>query len=158
MSRLFYELSTSLPLVLLVEPVADIRNRIAAAMKRTNVRLLAAESGQAALNIASRIEHPTLAVIELTLPDMQGIELARKLYRQRPLPIIMTGYPPDPLTVVIMLDQIAEDFVKKPFDERELVVRMLRLLPNKPGTGLARDASEDALLLRARDRSGVGYG
>ncbi|MFN8446690.1 MAG: response regulator [Caldilineaceae bacterium] len=131
MRNIYSEHTTNQPLILLVEPMADLRNRIATAMKRTSLRLLAAESGKSALNIASRIEMPTLAVIELVLPDMRGIELAQKLYRQKPLPIIMTGYQADPMTIMMILDQLGEDFVQKPFDERELVARILRLLPSR---------------------------
>lgn len=139
MRKPYSDSSANQPLILLVEPMADLRSRIAEAMKRTNVRLLAAESGKAALEIVHRVEWPTLAVIELTLPDMKGADLARTLYRHRPLPLIMTGYQVEPLTVTLLLDQLAEDFVHKPFDERELVVRMLRLLPRKSPHGVTQN-------------------
>lgn len=139
MRKPYSESSANQPLILLVEPMADLRSRIAEAMKRTNVRLLAAENGKAALEIVHRVEWPTLAIIELSLADMRGSDLARTLYRHRPLPIIMTGYQAEPLTVTLLLDQLAEDFIHKPFDERELIVRMLRLLPRKTPHGVVQE-------------------
>lgn len=140
MSRVFSARHAAQPLILFVEPMAHIRNRVAVAMKLTNMRLLAVENGKTALDIVQRVEMPTLAVIELALPDMKGVEVARRLYRYRPLPIIMTGYLPDPSAIVVMLDQIAEDFVQKPYDARELVARMLRLLPMNYRASLDTDA------------------
>ena len=62
---------------------------------------------------------------------MNGMELATQLYKRKALPIIMTAYHAEVETVVNLLDLVAEDFIKKPFAEREMVARVMRLLPKE---------------------------
>lgn len=116
-------------LLLLVEPNAGLRLKIRDSTKRTGLRLLEAEDGRAALNLARRTSKPSLAIIELSLPDMNGFHLAKVLYNRYSLPIIMTIATAEPNLAAMMLDQCAEDVMQKPYDTRELMARLLRLLP-----------------------------
>ena len=115
--------------ILLVEPSTPTCKRISVAFQSVNLRLLTAATGAEALDMVHGLIVPALAIIELALPDMDGGELARKLYQSRRIPIIMLAYHADPPTIADLLNIVAEDFILKPFDERELVVRAIRLLP-----------------------------
>ncbi|MFN8446688.1 MAG: response regulator [Caldilineaceae bacterium] len=116
-------------LLLHVEPSAAIRRKVSAAFHQVNLRLLTVATGVEAIDIIHGLTIPTLAIIEMNLPDMDGIELALHFSRNHHIPIILTAYHADPSTVAELLDHTAEDFVYKPFDERELVARARRLLP-----------------------------
>ena len=114
--------------ILLVDPSSTFRQKVSTAFQNTSFRLLAASTALNALKIVSSLEQPALAIVEIKLPDMNGLELARRLYKIKPLPIIMTTTSSDTLTTVSALTLVAEDVMRKPFDERELVARAIRLL------------------------------
>ena len=114
--------------ILLVDPSSTFRQKVSTAFQNTSFRLLAASTALNALKIVSSLEQPALAIVEIKLPDMNGLELARRLYKIKPLPIIITTTSSDTLTTVSALTLVAEDVMRKPFDERELVARAIRLL------------------------------
>ena len=122
-----YNLINHAPL-LIVEPNKDLRIKIAKAFQRSGLRLISVGSGEDALNVVRGFGVPALAVIELALPDMSGLELASRLKQARTIPIIMSGYNISPDTVASMLDLVAEDFVQKPYDEQELAALVYRIL------------------------------
>ena len=73
-----YNLINHAPL-LIVEPNKDLRIKIAKAFQRSGLRLISVGSGEDALNVVRGFGVPALAVIELALPDMSGLELASRL-------------------------------------------------------------------------------
>lgn len=128
MSKNFPYASIQNALVLFVEPSEEIRKAVAGAFQNTGLRLIAASNGRDTLALIRTFGLPALAIIEISLPDMSGFELAVRLKRQKDVPIIRTGNLANPNQTVSMLDLIAEDFIKKPTDEREIVARSLLLL------------------------------
>ena len=77
-----YNLINHSPL-LIVEPNKDLRIKIAKAFQRSGLRLISVGSGEDALNVVRGFGVPALAVIELALPDMSGLELASRLKQAR---------------------------------------------------------------------------
>ena len=127
-----YEFAASnFPQILIVEPIPSTRSKLSRAFQTLNVRINSIGSGAEALDVIKGMGLPDIAIVELFLPDMSGMDLATQIYKIKPIPIIMTAYQADPQTVVNMLDLVAEDFIRKPIEERELVARVIRLLPRR---------------------------
>ena len=122
-----YSLSTQDP-ILIVEPLTETRVRMARALQRSRLRTLAVSGGKDAVDLVRGLSIPALAIVELSLPDMSGIELATKLQKIKRFPIIFTASQAEPQAIADLLDLVAEDFVAKPIDERELVARVQRIL------------------------------
>ncbi len=73
-------------------------------------------------------EMPDLLILDVTLPDGDGFSLARELRTQSNIPIIMLTGKTDPIDKVVGLELGADDYVTKPFDNRELLARIRSVL------------------------------
>ncbi|MFN8446686.1 MAG: response regulator [Caldilineaceae bacterium] len=114
--------------VLIVEPAAESRIRIAKALQRSGMRVIAVGSGFDALDVAQGLGGPALAIVELSLPDMSGLELTTRLHKSRPCPVIIITSEANPKLAAELLNLVAEDVVSKPFDEREIAARAYRVM------------------------------
>lgn len=85
-------------------------------------------SGEAALRSIERQGLPHLAVVDIRMPGIDGLELCRRVHAYCDLPVILLTSVDDEPTVVNALDTVAEDYVLKPFRPAELVARARRLL------------------------------
>ena len=83
--------------------------------------------GTAAL-AAARAVPPDLVVLDLGLPGLDGLDVARELHRRRPVPIIMLTARSDEVDRVLGLELGADDYLVKPFSPRELVARVRAVL------------------------------
>ncbi len=89
--------------------------------------VMAAAPGDEALERA-RAVRPDLVVLDLGLPTIDGIDVARELRRHSPVPIIMLTARSDELDRVLGLELGADDYLVKPFSPRELVARVRAVL------------------------------
>jgi DNA-binding response OmpR family regulator len=89
--------------------------------------VLTASDGPAALMLA-RTRKPDLLVLDLGLPGMDGLDVARAIRRESSLPIVMLTARDDELDRVLGLEIGADDYVTKPFSPRELVARVRAIL------------------------------
>ncbi len=127
------------PSVLVVEDESDIRNLIVLHLAREGFRCRTAATGDLALQEA-RAQLPDLIVLDLLLPEMDGLEVCRRL-RADPatagLPVIMLTAKADEVDRVVGLELGADDYVTKPFSPKELVARVRAVLrrtrPAPPG-------------------------
>jgi two-component system KDP operon response regulator KdpE len=85
--------------------------------------VITAASGAEALK-AARDEHPDLVVLDLGLPDVDGVDVIRALRRWTPVPIIVLSGRKDSRDKVHALDAGADDYVTKPFSLDELLARI----------------------------------
>ena len=85
-------------------------------------------SGEAALRWIERNGLPHLAVVDIRMPDLDGIGLCRRIHAFSDLPVILLTSVDEEPTVVQALDTVAEDYVTKPFRPAELVARVRRVL------------------------------
>ena len=76
--------------------------------------------------LASR--RPDLLLLEVMIPDASGLELARNVRRDSNIPIIMLSDNCDPVDRVMGLENGADDYITKPFDQRELLARVRSVL------------------------------
>ena len=86
-----------------------------------NVRI--ANDGEAALDTLAEWL-PDLVITDLSMPDMDGLELTRRIRRQHALPILVLSVKGDEQTKVRALDEGADDYVTKPFGIDELLARI----------------------------------
>src|SRR5258708_17735661 len=110
-------------LVLLVEDEPQMRRFLRAALVGHGYRLAEAETGSAALTEAAT-RNPEMVLLDLGLPDMDGIEVTRRLREWSQTPIIVISARGQEKDKVTALDAGADDYLTKPFGVDELLARM----------------------------------
>lgn len=123
--------------ILLVEDDAAIRSVMATAFAHDGHHVIEAPTGETALAIAAA-ENPDLAIIDLKLPGMDGIEVVQRLRVRFDIPlVILTAYS-DSNDVVRALEAGADDFLSKPIELKELRARLAALM-RRAGTTTAEE-------------------
>jgi two-component system alkaline phosphatase synthesis response regulator PhoP len=118
------------PRVLVVDDEPDIVELVAANLRKEGFEVLGAGDGSRALTLA-RDEAFDLIVLDLMLPDIQGLEVCRALRRDprtAAVPLIMLTARGEEVDKLIGFEVGADDYVTKPFSPRELVARVRALL------------------------------
>jgi two-component system alkaline phosphatase synthesis response regulator PhoP len=113
--------------VLVVEDEASIASFVALYLKNAGYKVKAVASGGDAL-AQVEAEQPALIVLDLMLPDMDGIEVCRRLRQRRDIPILMLTARDEDIDKIIGLEVGADDYMTKPFNPRELVARVKSIL------------------------------
>jgi two-component system KDP operon response regulator KdpE len=109
--------------VLVVDDEPPIRKLLRMGLSTQGYRVIEAEDGQAALDRLR--EKPDLVILDLGLPDMQGLELLRTMRtRDEGVPIVVLSSRDDEVAKVQALDLGADDYVTKPFGMDELLARI----------------------------------
>jgi two-component system KDP operon response regulator KdpE len=116
-------LSGLAPLVLLIEDEPQMRRFLRAALAPRGFRLLEAESAGAG-EIAAASHNPELVLLDLGLPDRDGIALAKRLRTFTQAPILVLSARGREADKVEALDAGADDYLTKPFGVPELLARM----------------------------------
>ena len=116
--------------ILIVEDEREILDLVKLYLEKEGYRTVAATDGAEGLRLA-RGEHPNLIVLDLMLPEIDGLEVCKKL-RLNPqtamLPIIMLTAKSEESDTVVGLELGADDYITKPFSPRNLVARVKALL------------------------------
>lgn len=110
-------------LLLVVEDDASVRNLITTTLKAHDYRYLTAESGASAL-LETTSHNPDIILLDLGLPDMDGIEIIRKIRTWSNVPIIVISARSEDLDKIDALDAGADDYLTKPFSVEELLARL----------------------------------
>jgi DNA-binding response OmpR family regulator len=113
--------------VLLVEDESGIASLVRAYLERDGFRVVWAASGGEALAALER-EQVRLVLLDIALPDIDGLEVCRRIRRQSTVPIIMLTARDAEADRVAGLELGADDYVPKPFSFRELVARVKAVL------------------------------
>ena len=116
--------------ILVVDDEPQIRRFLRTSLGGQGYRVLEAGSGAEALD-ASRRETPDLVVLDLGLPDMDGLEVIRRLRAASPVPIVVLSVRDDERGKVAALDLGADDYVTKPFGMDELLARVRAALRHR---------------------------
>ena len=118
--------------ILVVDDDKKIVELVTLYLKKDGYHVLAAYDGQQAIELARR-KQPDLVVLDLMLPQVDGMDVCRILRAESPLPIIMlTGRSTDD-DKLEGLDLGADDYVTKPFNPRELLARIRAVLRRAGG-------------------------
>ena len=118
--------------ILVVDDEPKIVKTVKAYLENAGFRVVTAEDGQTAL-IVYRHEKPALVVLDLGLPGLDGLDVARTVRRDSDVPIIMLTARVDETDRLIGLELGADDYVTKPFSPRELVARVRAVLRRAGG-------------------------
>lgn len=110
-------------LLLVVEDDASVRNLITTTLKAHDYRYLTAESGASAL-LEATSHNPDIILLDLGLPDMDGIEIIRKIRTWSNVPIIVISARSEDTDKIDALDAGADDYLTKPFSVEELLARL----------------------------------
>jgi DNA-binding response OmpR family regulator len=118
--------------ILVVDDEPKIVKTVRAYLESAGFRVVVAENGQMALTVF-RHEKPALVILDLGLPGMDGLDVARAIHRDSNIPVIMLTARVEETDRLIGLELGADDYVTKPFSPRELVARVRAVLRRAGG-------------------------
>jgi DNA-binding response OmpR family regulator len=113
--------------VLVVEDESAIASFVALYLKNAGYAVRTAVTGSEALAQVAASQ-PTLIVLDLMLPDIDGIEVCRRIRKSSDVPILMLTARDEDVDKIIGLEVGADDYLTKPFNPRELVARVKSIL------------------------------
>ncbi len=111
------------PRILVVDDEAQLRHAITRSLQGHNYEVREAEDGASALSAFEAFK-PDVVLLDLMLPDMNGVEVCRQLRRKHHTPIIIVSVIGEEKTKVAALDVGADDYLTKPFGMDELLARI----------------------------------
>jgi len=107
-------------------------------LERAGFHVVAAGDGRAVLSLV-RSEKPDLIVLDLALPEMDGLDVTRALRKESEIPIIMLTARDDEADRLVGLELGADDYIVKPFSPKELVARVRAVLRRWDGARAGTD-------------------
>ncbi|WP_410770220.1 response regulator transcription factor [Fontibacillus sp. BL9] len=119
--------------ILVIDDEAALRDLIELVLRRENFRVRTAENGSTGLQELDSFQ-PDLVLLDLMLPDYSGYDLCKEITKKQAIPVIMLSAKNEIVDKVLGLELGAEDYMTKPFDNRELIARIkvvLRRYENK---------------------------
>ena len=146
------------PRVLVVDDELQILRALRVVLREAGFEVAAAQSAREALDIAA-VNSPRAAIVDLVLPDGDGVEVTRRLREWSEMPILVLSAVGDEEQKVKALEAGADDYITKPFGARELVARLQAALRRSEGARgeepvIAVDGLEVDLAARAVRREG----
>lgn len=119
--------------LLLIEDDAKLAAMVRDYLSEEKFRVDVAGDGLSGL-AKSRRKHYDAIILDLMLPDIDGLEVCRTIRAEKDTPIVMLTAKGDPMDRVVGLEIGADDYLPKPFEPRELLARMRAILRRGPGT------------------------
>jgi DNA-binding response OmpR family regulator len=113
--------------ILIVEDETSIASFVSLYLKNAGYNVRAVTTGGAALTSVVA-ETPSLVILDLNLPDMDGVEVCRRIRKNSDVPILMLTARDEDVDKIIGLEVGADDYLTKPFNPRELVARVKSVL------------------------------
>lgn len=113
--------------ILIVDDDPHIREVICFALEKAGFSTVMAENGKRALEVAHQAS-PAVIVLDVGMPEMDGLEVCRTLRRTSQVPILFLSARDDEIDRVVGLEIGGDDYVSKPFSPRELVARVQSIL------------------------------
>lgn len=138
-----------MPKILVVDDDPHIRSVLCFALARDGFTTVEAADGEAALAAAAR-EKPDLILLDVTMPEMNGTEVCRRLRRTSATPVIFLSSRDEEVDRILGLELGGDDYVTKPFSPREVVARIRAVLRRAP-----EPMAESAPIEPARTEAGA---
>lgn len=113
--------------VLIIEDEAELLRVLRSYLEQANYTVISAEQGDVGLARWSQ-KNPDLVILDLNLPGMDGLDVAREIRRKADTPIIMVTARVEETDRLIGLELGADDYITKPFSPREVVARVRAVL------------------------------
>lgn len=141
-------------LVLLVEDDRSIAESVTASLVSAGLEVAHVTTGAAAVDALS-IAVPDVVLLDLGLPDMDGLDVARLIRERSQVPVIIVSARGDELDRVLGLELGADDYVVKPFSQRELLARIRAVARRSGGDGAppVEPAASGRLVVDERSRT-----
>ncbi len=109
--------------ILVVEDDAPVRNLITTTLKAHDYRFIVAENGESAI-METASHNPDIILLDLGLPDMDGIDIIKRIRTWSNVPIIVISARTEDSDKIEALDAGADDYLTKPFSVDELLARL----------------------------------
>lgn len=109
--------------ILVIDDEAALRDLIELVLRRENFQVRTAEDGSTGLKELVSFQ-PDLVLLDLMLPDYSGYDLCKEITTKQTVPVIMLSAKNEIIDKVLGLELGAEDYMTKPFDNRELIARI----------------------------------
>jgi DNA-binding response OmpR family regulator len=125
--------------IAVIEDESIIAAAVAARLRREGFKVEVAPDGPSGVELCER-SRPDLVVLDVMLPGFDGLEVCRRIQRERPVPVLMLTARDSETDMLVGLGIGADDYMTKPFSPRELVARVRALLrrakkfPSPPDT------------------------
>ena len=117
--------------ILVVDDNAQIVDILSQYIKKEGWPMLAAKTGEEALALFDAAE-PSLILLDITLPDVDGLEVCRRIRRVSSVPILMITAKDEDADRILGLDIGADDYIVKPFSPGEVMARIRAVLRRIP--------------------------
>ena len=129
------------PIAVVVEDDADIRALVADVLAQSGFRVVSAATGREGLQ-AVTAHDPDLVTLDLNLPDLDGMEVCRRIREVTDAYIVMLSARPEEIDRLMGLETGADDYLTKPFSPRELRARVAAMMrrPRRHGAAASDDA------------------
>ena len=137
--------SSSAVKVLIIDDETQIRKFLDIALRAQGYKTLLAETGQQGLETLA-LHGADLVILDLGLPDLDGLEVLRQLREWSQVPVIILSVRADETEKVALLDAGANDYVTKPFSVQELMARIRVMLRNSLGQTVESVIFDDGIL------------
>ena len=128
--------------IVVIEDEAPIADAVAARLRSEGFDVEIAGDGLSGVDLVERIQ-PDLVVLDLMLSGIDGIEACRRIQAKRHVPVVMLTARDDETDVLVGLGVGADDYITKPFSQRELVARIRTVLRR-----VERSSTQDAAVVR----------
>lgn len=115
------------PRILVVDDEPAVTDLLAYNLRKAHYEVLTAADGRAALRLAGESK-PDLILLDLMIPEVDGLDVCRELRKSSGVPIIMITARGEEIDRVVGLEIGADDYVTKPFSVRELMARVKAVL------------------------------
>lgn len=135
-------------LILVVEDDAAIRNLITTTLKTHDYKYIVAANGESAIIEASS-HNPDIVLLDLGLPDIDGIEVIKRIRSWSNVPILVISARSEDSDKIEALDSGADDYLTKPFSVEELLAR-LRVTQRRLATMQTGSAANDSVFINGR--------
>lgn len=132
--------------VLIIEDEKELSGVLKAYLERAGYEVWTSERGDEGLALWQK-EHPDMVLLDLNLPGMDGIDIARKIRQTDETPIIMVTARVEEVDRLLGLELGADDYITKPYSPREVVARVKAVL-RRVGTSVP---AENANVIDAAD-------
>lgn len=130
--------------ILVVEDEPAIASAVAARLHSAGYQVEVATDGPSGVTRCDELR-PDLVVLDLMLPGMDGLEVCRRIQRDRHVPVLMLTALDDETDLLVGLKVGADDYLTKPFSPRELVARIQSIL-RRVDAARATDAADEEVL------------
>lgn len=131
--------------VLVVDDEPAILRALRAGLEARGFRVRTASDGQGAIDIVA-LEAPDVVVLDLGLPDLDGVDVCRRIRGWSDVPIVVLSADGSDQRKVVALDEGADDYVTKPFSMAELLARVRVALRHRPAARAGTVPIDDAIL------------